>query len=298
MRKTILLLSVILVLLVSCSSLPSKETYESVEMPSSLASDSQQEYQTGNAEQQKMCETFDSYGYNVEGEDLSALAEVLYASGEYYGAFRTFDVLEFNLASLSSLYKENIKQWMKVQIGLDSLNYAQTKELLSFLTENRLNNYSFKVGDFGPAGGIVIYDKGDYIDGWRYLEAAPADLKEYYTWGDTGRFGTSTEIGTGKKNTETIASKSKNRKNNAAKACLDYAVNGYDDWFLPSKEELNLMYMVLHAKGIGSFAKNTYWSSSEDKDSAASAWRQYFGNGDQDNQGRNFNSKVRAIRVF
>lgn len=33
------------------------------------------------------------------------------------------------------------------------------------------------VGKTGPAGGYIFYDKGEYSDGWRYLEAAPADLR-------------------------------------------------------------------------------------------------------------------------
>ena len=35
----------------------------------------------------------------------------------------------------------------------------------------------YKVGDIGPAGGYIFYDRGYYQDGWRYLEAAPADMK-------------------------------------------------------------------------------------------------------------------------
>ena len=34
----------------------------------------------------------------------------------------------------------------------------------------------YAIGDEGPAGGIIFYDKGEYSDGWRYLEAAPADV--------------------------------------------------------------------------------------------------------------------------
>ena len=35
----------------------------------------------------------------------------------------------------------------------------------------------YSIGDIGPAGGYIFYDKGYYSDGWRYLEAAPADLR-------------------------------------------------------------------------------------------------------------------------
>ena len=35
----------------------------------------------------------------------------------------------------------------------------------------------YKVGDIGPAGGYIFYDRGYYENGWRYLEAAPADMR-------------------------------------------------------------------------------------------------------------------------
>jgi hypothetical protein len=41
----------------------------------------------------------------------------------------------------------------------------------------------YKIGDTGPAGGIVFYDKGFVSDGWRYLEATPAGTEFTADWG-------------------------------------------------------------------------------------------------------------------
>ncbi len=42
----------------------------------------------------------------------------------------------------------------------------------------------YEIGDTGPAGGIIFYDKGSLSDGWQYLEAAPFDMS--YTSGTPG----------------------------------------------------------------------------------------------------------------
>lgn len=56
-------------------------------------------------------------------------------------------------------------------------------------------------------------------------------------------------------------------KNYAARLCYEYALNDYDDWFLPSYDELFLMYSNLFCNGLGNFKANEwsegYWSSSE-----------------------------------
>lgn len=62
----------------------------------------------------------------------------------------------------------------------------------------------------------------------------------------------------------------------AAAVCRDATHGGYIDWFLPSKDELNLM---CGQKGVvGGFASDFYWSSSEEY-YACVAWGQYFGDG-------------------
>ena len=152
------------------------------------------------------------------------------------------------------------------------------------------------VGDSGPAGGIVFYDKGSYSDGWRYLEAAKSDQATYVKWGGDGTSvgGTSTGIGSGKANTEKIVNKL-GSGNYAARLCYNLALGGYDDWFLPSKNELNELYKQKDT--VGGFASSFfYWSSSEN--SPLNAWRQRFSNGYQYNGSKDGDRHVRAVRAF
>jgi TolB-like protein len=123
----------------------------------------------------------------------------------------------------------------------------------------------YKVGDFGPAGGWIFYDKGRITSGWRYLEAAPSETEFTAPWGAYEKTvgGTATGIGTGKRNTEVIVNylRGIGESGRAAQLCDSLVAEGYDDWFLPSKDELNLMYTNLKAKGKGEFGNGYYWSS-------------------------------------
>ena len=86
--------------------------------------------------------------------------------------------------------------------------------------------------------------------------------------------------------------------NFAAKVCADYSVTVdgvmYGDWYLPSREELFLMYV--HKETIGGFKNDYYWSSTEF--SSISAWSQNFFNGSQFNLNKSLPYSVRAIRAF
>ncbi|GHU33390.1 hypothetical protein FACS1894172_11810 [Spirochaetia bacterium] len=54
----------------------------------------------------------------------------------------------------------------------------------------RRSSKVYVIGDTGPAGGLIFYDKGDYSDGWRYLEVAPVTTETTAQWRhDSGVFG-------------------------------------------------------------------------------------------------------------
>jgi hypothetical protein len=88
----------------------------------------------------------------------------------------------------------------------------------------------------------------------------------------------------------------------AIQLCSNLVLGGRSDWYLPSKEELNLMYKNIGfgaagaLKGVGGFASNYYWSSSDS--SSDYAWNQGFNNGDQDSDTKNYTLYVRAVRAF
>ena len=152
--------------------------------------------------------------------------------------------------------------------------------------------------DTGPAGGYIFYDKGYYSYGWRYLEVAPSDQSASAPW---GCFGVSisgadgTEVGTGEQNTIDIEAGC-TTFGTAADRCANLGLGGYDDWFLPSKDELNLMYTNLKVAEVGGFADYYYWSSSEYN--AYLAWYQDFSNGSQNTNARDVTYRVRAVRAF
>lgn len=125
-------------------------------------------------------------------------------------------------------------------------------------------------GYFGPAGGIVAYDKGVFTDGWRYLEVSNKVVGQNNGYGilaEWGSFphsyiaGTSNKMGDGPSNTVFIVSKLSGKC--AARFCADYSVNGYSDWFLPSKEEAEAILKSLSKGGMSLNSGLTTWTSSE-----------------------------------
>jgi hypothetical protein len=159
------------------------------------------------------------------------------------------------------------------------------------------------VGD-SYGGGIVAYilqsgDPGYDANKQHGLIAATADLigGPTITWSNISNTlvgTTGTAIGTGQANTTAIVGQD-GCTSGAAWLCNDLTEGGYSDWYLPSKDELNKLY--LNQVTIGGFAESyTYWSSSEGY--APGAWNQNFHDGYQYSSYKSNELRVRAVRSF
>jgi hypothetical protein len=126
----------------------------------------------------------------------------------------------------------------------------------------------YRIGDIGPAGGIIFYDKGSSSGGWRYLEAAPAETER----GDMTGFPSNTSyaeitdrsFGAGLMNTRVYLEKLRINRvagNTALHVCDGLVYNGYNDWYLPSLDELLRMYNILHDNRTAGFQRAKYWTS-------------------------------------
>ena len=183
---------------------------------------------------------------------------------------------------------------------------------------------------FGNLDGLISCDCG-----WRYLEAAPDYVRTTEGWLGF-QFGyhrtsaegenlfvngttvydasncTLTALGTGKENTRKLIEAMGDETYMAFDPSGDYAaricdlysveVNGvtYDDWFLPSSDEVYQIYKNLVCAGLGGFSKSQIlWTSSENPDDAANAYSRRFTDGAQDgSKVRGTPYAVRPIRAY
>jgi len=133
-----------------------------------------------------------------------------------------------------------------------------------------------RVGAIGPGGGIVFYDKGYYSDGWRYMEvayqghiikeglSAPVSDPKFRWAPDSKNIESLSEsIGSGRENTQVLRDELYwTSQEYAAEFCYDFKHNNFDDWFLPSIDELKALQKCFPAIDAGGFSGGWYWSSS------------------------------------
>ena len=177
-----------------------------------------------------------------------------------------------------------------------------------------------KVGDVGPAGGIVFYDAGTKQPWGRFLEAAPRDYTTKSSYDNVDRNtvvmwcnnyiniagALGDGFGAGRANTTAIA---KTCTNGAGRFGEDYVSGGATDWYLPSKAELNALFQrkdlfgelgMNRPGGFLLYSNSCYWSSTQENVSGTSfrAWMQQSVNLTQWNYVKNQSCFARFIRSF
>jgi hypothetical protein len=151
--------------------------------------------------------------------------------------------------------KYNTKYYVRAFAkNVNGIFYSKTD---SFSTQNT----TFTIGQTYK-GGYVFY-----IDSTGEHGLIAARTYGHARWGAWWtRFlflGTSKSFGTGQANTQFLIDTAGNDVY-AAKYCYDLVFDGYDDWFLPSDEELYVLKVNLQPTGfLNIYPGDIYWSSSE-----------------------------------
>ncbi|MEI6050789.1 MAG: DUF1566 domain-containing protein, partial [Bacteroidota bacterium] len=157
---------------------------------------------------------------------------------------------------------------------------------------NATGSSSLAIGD-NYGGGIIFWLDAS---GQHGLIAATADQSTGVAWTtfiNTVSNAAKDGVNGGQTNTERIINQA-GAGSYAAQLCANYRDGNYADWYLPSKYELNLLY--LQKDVVGGFANNFYWSSTEGSNIDASG--QFFNVGAQYFFSKGNMYYVRAVRAF
>jgi hypothetical protein len=178
----------------------------------------------------------------------------------------------------------------------DNEKENELKRNIFNLLKSKLNKpiendfFSMKIGtkcEGGYFGGIINNNEERYA-----IIVSPKDLGENQLQFKTSNTADSGIQSTwnGQLNTLNI----NDDEHPAAHWCSNLNINGYTDWYLPAKDELNLIYNNL--KNSGLFENNFYWTSTEHAAYTTFAWTQYFGYVYQYYASKASYGYVRAIR--
>lgn len=242
-------------------------------------------------------------------------------------SFRMVDVNTMEIVSSASTKVNDISEFFDV---IPDIVKKLTGEIESISTSSSSKttpaynkNKTYNVGDDGPGGGIIfyhseagfdVYEPDGSVKKCHYLEVSKFDLgkirwctKKDYNTSCCDITTTLTAIGAGRINTFKIikgyhSGGTLTKENCAALACHSYstATTKAGDWFLPSKDELNLLYQNLGKRVMLSNTTNSkyYWSSSQDDNDYSCGQRFSDGNQSINYRGKSNTNSVRAVRAF
>ena len=191
----------------------------------------------------------------------------------------------------------------------DAINTATINYSASTATATCANGGTCSVGEIGPSGGYVFYVSPTAINvaagistGGIYLEAAPVGAQGTAEYGCTGSSspGTSYGVGSGASNTLAIISNCATA-GIAARVTSDLTYAGFSDWFMPSLDEMTLIYNNLYNRtpSLGGFTGLNYGSSSEGTNGFGYQAYWWFGSGAVSGQtNKNYVGYYRPIRAF
>ena len=227
----------------------------------------------------------------------------------------TFRMLDVNTVEIIATATERTSGTDELFGKLESMAKKLTNNINS--SSGSVVKTSYNIGDEGPGGGIVFYYSEEGFDVYEpdgsvkrcnYLEVSKTEVAHVYWCSREARssccsINTNEGVGFGKMNTYKIINGKHSggvvsSTNCAAKACAEYSTTQTTkgDWFLPSKDELNLLYKNLGTRIIATASEAWHWTSSQYDYSYA--WDQSFSGGSQDDNFKSDTDSVRAIRAF
>lgn len=173
-------------------------------------------------------------------------------------------------------------------LGIDCSSTQNGYCLFSVSDTSHKNIYLYPPLGSNYGGGVVACLGGaPYMN----LVVAQSDSTPGTHWGGFG-------ISTGAQSTDNGAANSSailqaGVSDGAASLCSG-SINGYSDWFLPAKNQLNCLYT--NQAIIPALMNAVYWSSTETDDN--NAWFQFFDNGNQLSSFKSFYFSVRCVRAL